>query len=85
MEDSVYLILNLCRVLAYLRDDKVLSKSQGGEWGLRYLSPKYHPTIRNAMEAYGGLGDFTEKAMLQEFAKDMLENIRGYMNEELEG
>lgn len=85
LEDSVYAILNLCRVLAYLRDDRVLSKSQGGEWGLRYLSPKYHPTIRNAMETYEGLGDFTEKAMLQEFAKDMLENIRGYMNEELEG
>lgn len=75
-EDSVYLILNLCRVLAYLRDDKVLSKSQGGEWGLRYLSPKYHPTIRNALETYEGLCDFTETAMLQEFAKDMLENIR---------
>ena len=30
--EPVYIILNLCRVLAYKRDGRVLSKCEGGEW-----------------------------------------------------
>ncbi len=34
-EDTMYLTLNLARVLAFLQDGSVLSKKEGGEWGLR--------------------------------------------------
>lgn len=32
LNDPVYIILNLCRVAAFLKNDLVLSKKQGGEW-----------------------------------------------------
>lgn len=51
-EDPVYVILNLCRVLAYLEEGLVLSKAQGGAWGLRRLSAKHHPVIESALRAY---------------------------------
>lgn len=34
MEEPVYIILNLCRVLAYLREGLYLSKEAGGKWAL---------------------------------------------------
>lgn len=49
--DPVYYTLNLCRVLAYLKEGTVLSKKQGGEWGIRAL-PQHAPLIRAALDAY---------------------------------
>jgi streptomycin 3"-adenylyltransferase len=37
----MYLILNLARVLAFMKDGLVLSKREGGEWGLKNLPEKY--------------------------------------------
>lgn len=37
LKNPVYVILNLCRVLAYLKEDLILSKKDGGIWGLRFL------------------------------------------------
>ena len=51
LENPVYVILNLCRVLAYLRDGAVLSKAQGGEWGIAHL-PEDADLIRAALTAY---------------------------------
>ncbi|MBP3637725.1 MAG: DUF4111 domain-containing protein [Clostridia bacterium] len=48
----VYVILNLCRVLAALQDGAVLSKAQGGAWGLEHLPTEHHGVIRAALEAY---------------------------------
>lgn len=39
LEQPVYITLNLCRVLAYLKDGLCLSKKEGGEWGLAHLAP----------------------------------------------
>ena len=50
--NPVYVILNLCRVLAAIRDGAVLSKAQGGAWGLENLPPEHHGVIRAALEAY---------------------------------
>lgn len=33
LENPVYIILNLCRVAAFLKDGAITSKKQGGEWG----------------------------------------------------
>lgn len=51
-ENPVYVILNLCRVLAAIRDGAVLSKAQGGAWGLEHLPEEHHEVIRAALEAY---------------------------------
>lgn len=34
IDNPMYIILNLCRVLAYKKDNVILSKKEGGEWGL---------------------------------------------------
>jgi len=71
----MYLTLNLCRVLAYLRDGAVLSKKQGGEWGLAKLPERWHPQIRAALAAYAGkAAEFP--ADMREFAAFMLGEIR---------
>ncbi|MBQ8313158.1 MAG: DUF4111 domain-containing protein [Clostridia bacterium] len=54
--NPVYVILNLCRVLAAIREGAVLSKAQGGVWGLANLPQEHHAVIRAALEAYEGGG-----------------------------
>jgi streptomycin 3"-adenylyltransferase len=52
MENPVYYILNLCRVAAYVESGLVLSKEQGGEWGLEFLNSGYHSLLISALECY---------------------------------
>ena len=72
--NPVYITLNLCRVLAYVQDSLVLSKEQGGYWGLAHLPAAYHPLLRDALAAYGGAA-FPAADGLQAFASDMLRRI----------
>jgi len=53
-ENPVYFILNHCRVLAYLEEGTVISKKEGGEWGLTHLPAMYHPIIGAALRDYRG-------------------------------
>ncbi len=54
MENPVYFILNLCRVLAYVQEALVLSKKEGGEWALKNIHcEKYHGLINEALICYG--------------------------------
>jgi len=87
-ENPVYFILNLCRVVAYVEADLVLSKSQGGEWGLAHLPENYRHLIRAALRVYSadkaGEADTDEvwkaqRDVLTEFAGVMLEKIRIHM------
>ncbi len=48
----VYAVLNSCRVCAYVRDGRILSKAEGAEWGLSHLPREYAPLIRRARNAY---------------------------------
>lgn len=51
-DNPVYIILNLCRVLAYVQDGLVLSKKEGGEWGIQNIDSTYQGLIRNALDCY---------------------------------
>ena len=51
-EDTMYLTLNLARVLVYKEEGLVLSKKEGGEWALASLPSEYHPLIAGAMREY---------------------------------
>lgn len=74
--DPVYYTLNLCRVLAYLREGRVLSKREGGCWGLEQL-PRYRPVLEAALRDYaGGAGHWPEAGVLQAFAAEVLAAIR---------
>lgn len=50
--DTKYAVLNACRVAAWLRADEVLSKRDGGLWGLANLPPSFAPLIEEALKAY---------------------------------
>ncbi len=52
-EHTMYLTLNLARVLAYKEDGLVLSKMEGGEWAIDHLPSEYHPLIKDALREYG--------------------------------
>ncbi|WP_336824485.1 aminoglycoside adenylyltransferase domain-containing protein [Sporosarcina sp. USHLN248] len=51
-ERPVYIILNLCRVYAYKHDRLILSKEQGGMWGIQNLDHRYSPIISTALRNY---------------------------------
>jgi streptomycin 3"-adenylyltransferase len=75
-ENPVYVILNLCRVVAYLRDGLVLSKKTGGEWGLAQLPPHYHAILQSALAAYAmGVPYQHDLTAEQRFATEMLAEI----------
>ena len=72
----MYITLNLCRVLAYAREDLILSKKEGGEWGIQNLPGRYHSLLRQALEAYGSEGEMAvDKPLAADFAADMLDRI----------
>jgi len=52
IDNPIYIILNLCRVLAYVQDKLVLSKKEGGEWGIENIDDKYQGLIKEALECY---------------------------------
>lgn len=79
LENPVYMTLNLCRVLAAVRDRLVLSKEEGGRWALEEVNQKWHGLISGALGAYGRGGAFApEAAGLAVFAGDMLTEIEDF-------
>jgi streptomycin 3"-adenylyltransferase len=52
LSNPMYVILNLCRVLAYASEKAVLSKEQGGQWGLNRLPCTYHNLIADMLNHY---------------------------------
>ena len=52
LENPVYVILNLCRVLAFKKEKQILSKQEGGIWGLAHIPKKYHHLIQQALNGY---------------------------------
>ena len=75
-EDTMYLTLNLARVLAYREEGHVLSKKEGGEWALIHLPPEYHPLITEALREY------TEDAE-PVYDQDLARHYAGYVLERI--
>jgi len=68
-KDPIYLILNYCRVLAAARARKILSKFEGGIWGLENLPKSFNSIINQALKVYTGESNNNEfsKKTLEEF------------------
>ena len=82
-DHPLYLILNLTRVLAYLQDGLVLSKREGGEWGLIILPEKYHGLIQTAMREYSEGADLSyETTLAKDYAGYMMRAITGLKEKE---
>jgi streptomycin 3"-adenylyltransferase len=78
-EDTMYLTLNLARVLAFQMDGKVLSKQEGGEWGLKNLPEKYHSLLREALSEYRGETPGYDICVAKDYANYMLRLIGNNM------
>ena len=75
-ERPIYYVLNLCRALAYLRENRVLSKRQGGEWALRHLAHSHQAVIQAALNAYqSGRDMFYDLGQAEDFCFDAMEEL----------
>ena len=74
LRDPVYFILNLLRVLAYIEDGQVLSKREGGEWGISHLDRRWHDLINNALYEYG-------HSVKKEYSDKDLISFAGYITD----
>ncbi|WP_066718584.1 aminoglycoside adenylyltransferase domain-containing protein [Clostridium sp. Marseille-P299] len=52
LTDPMYVTLTLCRVLGYLKENLILSKQTGGEWGIKNLPQEFHELIQEALICY---------------------------------
>ena len=77
-ENPMYMILNLCRVLAYKKEGLILSKQEGGEWGIKNLShSEYQKMISAALKEYQtGVTMSLDEFPAAEFAQFMLKKIK---------
>lgn len=53
-EDPVYFVLNACRVYAYLKEGRILSKVEAGAWALRTVPERWREILATALEIYRG-------------------------------
>lgn len=81
MKEPVYIILNLCRVLAFLQEGLYLSKEAGGKWALRagILEGDLLPAlICDALECYGS---DKQMAMDEEKAAVFTDKMMSFISE----
>lgn len=80
IENPMYMILNLCRVLAYKRDGLILSKQEGGEWAVKCLKkPEYKALVTAALKEYQtGETMAVNNSVAIGFAEYMLEQIASH-------
>lgn len=78
IENSMYIILNLCRVLAYKKDNLILSKQEGGKWGIDNIPISQYKNMISAALAEYQTGDtmVLNKLVATEFAEYMLAQIK---------
>lgn len=50
--NPVYYVLNLCRAMALRQDGVMLSKQDGGAWGIKHMNQIYQGIIQAAVNAY---------------------------------
>ena len=75
--NTMYLTLNLARVLAFAKDGLVLSKKEGGEWGLKNIPEEYHRLIEDALSEYGSsVVPQYDMELAVEYAEYMIQSIK---------
>lgn len=75
-QNSLYLVLNLCRVWAAFSQGLVLSKTEGAHWVRPLLPERFQGILDQALNASPGGGDlFDDKEELRQFAQWMIHKI----------
>lgn len=78
VDKPIYYVLNLSRVLQYLREEVIASKKEAGEWALVNLPDQFKPIIAQCLKQY-------ERGIKkQNFDERMLLNYTKYMLKEIE-
>lgn len=75
--NPVYYVLNLARVLLYIRESVISSKMEAGEWALGELSDPYRGLVASCLAKYKGDSDnlTLDENRLLEYARYMLDEI----------
>lgn len=72
--DPLYHTLNLCRALAFIEENRLLSKAQGVHWALGRLPESVHPLLEAALHSYTDGTGFSPGADLEVF-RDMMRGL----------
>ncbi|WP_058301526.1 aminoglycoside adenylyltransferase domain-containing protein [Gorillibacterium timonense] len=78
MENPLYLTLNLCRVLYFIREGKISSKKEGGIWGVENVPNPYRDLVQFYLNEYTGVStdNYGNPSQLSAFAEYMLMEIK---------
>ena len=72
----MYYALTYCRVLGYLKDRLVLSKREGGEWGVKNLPIGMSSIVACALDAYISEREFSADDNVIKTIYDELMSLR---------
>lgn len=76
LKQPMYIILNLCRVLAFQTDGLYLSKKEGAKWAIEHLPAEYTAVISSALTCYQTDRDMiVDVGSCRAFADQMLAKI----------
>lgn len=78
-KDPVSTILNLCRTLAYVREETFLSKKEGGEWALGHCSQHYTAMLNHILKAYQAGSIVVPTALMIQFVQESLDELAGHV------
>lgn len=83
-DNPTYFTLNLCRVMYFLKEGKIASKKEGGEWGVRNLPEDYKTIVVRCLSVYKGevKAIYIDNNDLAHFATWMLNECKLLRNEE---
>lgn len=75
--NTVYITLNLCRVLYYIRENVISSKLEAGNWAKEEVPQQYRKIVEDAVKVYGNeLGKIEcNKELLIKYADYMMKEI----------
>ena len=76
-QNPVYFVLNACRTHAYLSNQHIFSKDEGGVYGLKALPISFHPLITQALATYRG------QPASEPFTEDDLTRFAAFIDQQI--
>ncbi|MEG2916655.1 MAG: DUF4111 domain-containing protein [Clostridium sp.] len=80
-DNPIYYVLNLCRVLYYLKEGIISSKQEGGEWGYLNCPNKYRNIIQGALNSHNDVSielNIQQELLIEfvDFIQNEIDSIR---------
>lgn len=77
LDAPIYITLNLCRVLYFMKEGAICSKLEGGNWGKKSLPQKFRKFVEEAVNVY------MNQRNKMEYSKEYLIEFVDYMINEI--